>query len=370
MKDKNLIYRLEDVDRFVNGVSDEIFALMVKLNVTRYNVENLKLHFALGLFTDNLKSVLLSKDKEEIKSAFLKCNDIHVKDVFLDTKRLLLLNELDIYRNLYLTLTNDVVVRFRDIPVSELFTLYQIVRDMECAVKHLEDETNANVKKIHFENRDIIITDPGYIIKHEKPKYTYEDQKASWLKINEMKKPIEQEKLAYMTKLETEWKNASPTISEIAIARDKIRKFKKDISDVEERYSLKEEDNTKYEPEEWGLTNYLHRDTIYGDWSCTTYDTDTNEAIGEFCADGGEVGVFDLEEVLRYNPEFDYHINKPYTTTLIKNFTGDVWIDVEKHEGVYEDTTKYWKKGEKWVNYSVHVKGEGTTNFRTTQTGL
>lgn len=373
MEDKNLIYRLSDVDTFLNGISNEIFNLMAKLNVSRFNVEDMNLNFSLTIFSDNLKSVLLSEDKDVIKSAFLKCANIKVKDVFLDTERLLFLKSLNINRNMYLTLTNGVVVNFREIPVDELFTLYQIAESLERAVKKHEDETNnENPKKIHFENRDIIITDPCYIIKHEEPKYTYEEERESWLKIHELTKPIELEKLAYMTELENKWEENPPTISEIAEAKNKVKKFEKDIRDIEERYSVDKTDNTKYEVEEWGLTNYIYRNTIYGDWSCTTFDTDTNKPIGEFCADAGQVGVFDLEEVLRYNPDFDYHINKDksHTTTLIKNFTGDVWFEVDKHEGTYKTTTKYHKEGEKWTDFSVHVVGKGNINFRTSQTGF
>lgn len=32
--------------------------------------------------------------------------------------------------------------------------------------------------------------------------------------------------------------------------------------------------------------------------------------IGGFCADAGMVAVFLLDEVLKYNPNFDYHINR------------------------------------------------------------
>lgn len=84
-----------------------------------------------------------------------------------------------------------------------------------------------------------------------------------------------------------------------------------------------------------GLKNYIARNTIYGDWSCTTYNSDTKEAIGEFCADAGLVGVFSLKEVLAYNPKFDYHTERTWTTTLIKNFTGDVHFEVIHTEGVY-----------------------------------
>lgn len=119
-----------------------------------------------------------------------------------------------------------------------------------------------------------------------------------------------------------------------------------------------------------GIKNYIRRDTLYGDWSCTTYNSDTNEKIGNFCADAGMVGVFLLDEVLKYNPDFDYHVERPWTTTLIKNFDGEIDFEIVHTEGVYEDDTEFHRKGEKWEDDSVSVVGIGNVNFKTVQTGF
>lgn len=126
-----------------------------------------------------------------------------------------------------------------------------------------------------------------------------------------------------------------------------------------------------------GIKNFMTRDTLYGDWGCTVYDTDSEEDIGEFCADAGLVSVFLLEEVFKYNPDFDYHKEKDWTTTLIPDFKGTVQFVVECNEGVYDDDTEYHKKGERWVDYSVHVVGHGVNkrtgepmNFYSTQTSM
>jgi len=113
-----------------------------------------------------------------------------------------------------------------------------------------------------------------------------------------------------------------------------------------------------------GIKNYLTRDTIYGDWSCTTFNSDTDEVLGEFCADAGLVSVFLLDEVLAYNPDFDYHINRPWTTTLIKNFDGYIEIEIVNVE--YEDEGI----GEIREDQEVQVIGKGNINFYTTQTGF
>ena len=103
--------------------------------------------------------------------------------------------------------------------------------------------------------------------------------------------------------------------------------------------------------EELGIHTYLCRDTLYGDWSCTTFNTDTNDILGEFCADAGMFGVFLLDEVLKYNPEFDWYQTRPWTTTLIKNFDGEIDFEIDDEE-------------------NLHVIGTGNINFKTTQTGF
>lgn len=111
-----------------------------------------------------------------------------------------------------------------------------------------------------------------------------------------------------------------------------------------------------------GLKTFITHDTIFGDWSCITFNTDTKKTLGQFCADAGLVGVFLLDEVLKYNPSFDCHLNKPWTTTWIKNFKGTVQIVVKEN-------------GKSYDRYSVYVIGNGVNketgnpiNFRTKQT--
>lgn len=126
-----------------------------------------------------------------------------------------------------------------------------------------------------------------------------------------------------------------------------------------------------------GINHYMTRDTLYGDWSCTTYDLDTEEKIGEFCADAGLVSVFLLEEVLAYNPDFNYHVERPWTTTVIKNFKGTVEFKVIEVTVVCDWESAYHKIGDTWTDYEVIVEGHGINtetgkpiNFIGKQTGL
>lgn len=152
----------------------------------------------------------------------------------------------------------------------------------------------------------------------------------------------------------------------------KIMKFKGDIIITDPCYIIREKYNgiDPITDDDWdaceygekmevlGIHNYICRDTLYGDWSCTTYNSDTEEELGNFCADAGMVAVFLLDEVLKYNPDFDYHLNNPWTTTWIKNFDGEVDFVIAKIEDEdYEDE-------------EVRVVGKGNVNFITTQTGL
>lgn len=120
-----------------------------------------------------------------------------------------------------------------------------------------------------------------------------------------------------------------------------------------------------------GFTKYITRDTIYGDWSCNTFNTDTNEVIGHFCADAGLVSVFLLDEVLKYNPDYDDHINATWTTTWIKDFKGTVQIIVKEEK--YKDEIN----DSEYTDYEVEVVGHGVNkvtgepiNFVGKQTGF
>ena len=130
-----------------------------------------------------------------------------------------------------------------------------------------------------------------------------------------------------------------------------------------------------YTTNDWGkgfVTDILplYRDTIYGDWSCTTYNKDTNEVIGRFCADSGMVCVDTLEEILKRKPDFMEAYGEWYRT-IIKNFEGKVRFNI-----VCIDDINELKKFDIW-HYEVEVEGVGINTltgekirFYTTQTGL
>ena len=117
-----------------------------------------------------------------------------------------------------------------------------------------------------------------------------------------------------------------------------------------------------------GFTDYIWEDTIFGDWGCTTYKlkefairkdvdklskSDVDGELGNFCADAGLVGVFYLEEILKFNPDFKYPINEYGCewATVIEDFDGEIEYIVDG-------------------NNEAHIKGIGNVNFITVQTSL
>lgn len=224
---------------------------------------------------------------------------------------------------------------------------------------------------------DIIITDPCYICKEkeeigEYPKvkdyfsYDEKDDYPDYRKMDEREiKEVEKETGLPRRLLLDEWIHKSEQYEkENKKYEEALQEYRKNnISD----WDLS---NCGTSMEALGIKNYICRDTLYGDWSCTTYNSDTHEKLGEFCADSGMVGVFLLDEVLKYNPDFNYHIERPWTTTLIKDFDGEIDFEIIHTEGVFENDTEFYSKGEKWEDDSVIVVGRGNINFETKQTGF
>lgn len=74
-----------------------------------------------------------------------------------------------------------------------------------------------------------------------------------------------------------------------------------------------------------GFTNYEYSPTLLGNWSCTTFNKDTGEKLGYFCAESSSVAVFELDEVIKYNPNIiEWLKNNSHTATIISRFTGNV----------------------------------------------
>lgn len=206
----------------------------------------------------------------------------------------------------------------------------------------------------------IVITDPCYIIKKNPIKYP--DEKDFGLPASISNKPFKD----YSTPEELAYKDALDKYYE------ESRKYDDwDKCDWGENMEV------------LGIHNYISKSTIYGDWSCSTYQTKEEpkefmesilrilndnlengedsedwipyegEYIGEFCADAGLVGVFLLDEILAYNPEWKSWIEEhPWCATIIEDFEGEVEYYIDK------------------VDEEAHIVGTGNINFYTAQTGI
>lgn len=226
---------------------------------------------------------------------------------------------------------------------------------------------------------DIIITDPCYICKEKKEVGEYPKAKDYFSHSREKDYPdyrkMSDEEIEELAKESRLPKKLLLKMDGWIHKSEQYEKENKKYEEALQEYrknNISDWDLSNYgtSMEALGIKNYIRRDTLYGDWSCTTYNSDTNEKIGNFCADAGMVGVFLLDEVLKYNPDFDYHVERPWTTTLIKNFDGEIDFEIVHTEGVYEDDTEFHRKGEKWEDDSVSVVGRGNVNFKTVQTGF
>lgn len=121
-----------------------------------------------------------------------------------------------------------------------------------------------------------------------------------------------------------------------------------------------------------GINHSLITSTLYGDWGCTTYNSDTKEIIGQFCADAGLVGVFYLDEVLKYNPEYNDYLRTdgenglPWPVTVIRDFHGEVMLATRQEH----KNRKYPDKIPNGWDDECRVVGTGNINFISTQTSL
>lgn len=198
---------------------------------------------------------------------------------------------------------------------------------------------------------DILITDPCYIIK--KVDKTYCPDIMNYFSYDDITKYPDYDGLC------------SKQMEEERL------KYYKDLNKWDNEHDDWAKSNYGFKCECLGIKNYLTNDTLYGDWGCTTYNKDTNEILGEFCADAGLVSVFLLDEVRAYNPDIDNWIkNHSWCATVIPNFEGTVNFIQVHSEGTYASTTEYWNEGDSWSDDILIVEGEGNINFITKQTSL
>lgn len=190
---------------------------------------------------------------------------------------------------------------------------------------------------------NIIITDPLYIVKQDK----FEDDTT---------KPKKEDYFPENWTLPTEEDYFNNTEKALIAKR------------CEYNYAHAIEEWRAALPNDWDICNYgnnmnhlgfnkfLIAETIYGFWSCATFNFENDTTIGRFISDSGLVGVFCLDEILKYNSGWDIHLSKPYCACMIPQFKGT--IQIVNLGGSYSGDS------------DVRVVGKGSLNFYTKQIGF
>lgn len=110
--------------------------------------------------------------------------------------------------------------------------------------------------------------------------------------------------------------------------------------------------------EELGIKNFLcpTENPIEGeDWVGSVYAVATKHKLGSFWMSSEYVGVFLLEEVLKYNPEFVDILNEDDESfCCIKNFHGEV---IATYESIADD------EDEDYIYYFPILKGKVILTF-------
>lgn len=237
----------------------------------------------------------------------------------------------------------------KKLPTEEYFRLARKNYD-----KYLDSEP------MEFDG-DILITDPCYIMKESA--IDYSSIPSFWDYISQPKTVTRDGKTYYRPPIHEDYPDCKDGKSPTLIAEQDAYNKAKEKWDSENM-----DDWTRCDygnnMEIFGINHYMTRDTIYGDWSCTVFNSDTKKPIGRFCADAGLVSVFLLDEVTAYNPEYTVG-EHDHSATVIRDFKGTVQFVVKKY------------RSKKYEDFYVEVVGKGinkktgeTINFVSKQTGL
>lgn len=85
-----------------------------------------------------------------------------------------------------------------------------------------------------------------------------------------------------------------------------------------------------------GFKNYL---SVEFDEDAPDVVDDKGNVLGSFCTDSSMILVVPFDDLMKYNPDFNVHIEYPHSCTIIENFCGEVTYNTRN------DTTTIVGKG-------------------------
>ena len=176
-------------------------------------------------------------------------------------------------------------------------------------------------RKVYFKG-DIIITDPGYVIMNDD--------------LNKMPR----KELFLTHNFPSEYDDFDGNES---------KTFNEELKRYNEILVKNSDNNEFFEPVEYiGFKKEtIGRYIPDGNCSYVAYNTENKTNMGKFSSNSGFICVFNMEDVRKYNPDFETQLKtKPWIATIINNFEGDI--------GFEEDANK---------NLIIH--GTGNIEFKT-----
>lgn len=313
-----------------------------------------------NIFTDDEIDMIIGHIKEMVNMGFTSYIFMIPRELY--DKRKELYGE---DRMAYMKFYSDIENIFDGINFEEL-----------CSLERTSYERYQDSEPMEFDG-DIIITDPCYIMRDDQEGNDYSTYPDWWDYVTRFREEIKDGKTFKYPPRHSDYPDCvngqSPTLKAEWDAHSRAYEKWRNEQPISDWEKSEYGDSLNV----LGINHFMTRNTIYGDWSCTTYNTDTRRKIGSFCADAGLVSVILLDDVLKYNPSYDDHINKKWTTTWIKDFKGTVQFVVKEDRWTLDHDTSYGKKGDEHVDYSVEVVGHGVNkktnrpiNFVGKQTGL
>ena len=164
-------------------------------------------------------------------------------------------------------------------------------------------------------NGDILFVDPAYIMKNKVLNIEFPHSKNFFSYLDIRDYPDFQKDLYKSDMYDKELQKYGKAIDEY------INKYKSDWEKAKDGKDLGV----------LGLENYMICQTSYSNKICSMFCSFDEREIGTFFIEY-LIGIFLLDEVLKYNPDFKCHIEHPEKIFLINSFNGKIRLEESEHK--------------------------------------